>query len=352
MATIRIEDLPPVENLTPEEAEQFMGAGLRTFRPTLEHCEARELMSGTQIVATVSLRTTNVLTQQSYLQDPINLRDLAGVARADRAALSRDVTPQAQAVFAAAIAGREGIGGFAMPPTGRAYGVTVSHMSMDQSGNFNGVVNFTIVDMSKLTPGPVGIEATINGRHGVYQWRNGREEFTNLTAKIANNQVVELKTASSTYNWAKEQRDMQPAMTLTLDKLRSAVQGVERGFKDGVQIVANEAEGLKLLPNTPFQWATFEAGKGITVHQGKAKDYFEERSGRDEELRAMPVTRTFSRSPAPLQNAAPTGGEGDAMGVRETPPKEWTRHLVNFAPETEFRIYYQDPQTGRVIRWQ
>jgi hypothetical protein len=44
MARIRIEDLPPVENLTPEELEEILGAGLRSFRPTFEALDARELM--------------------------------------------------------------------------------------------------------------------------------------------------------------------------------------------------------------------------------------------------------------------------------------------------------------------
>jgi hypothetical protein len=44
MARIRIEDLPPVEDLTPEEMEEIFGAGLKSFRPTFEALEARELM--------------------------------------------------------------------------------------------------------------------------------------------------------------------------------------------------------------------------------------------------------------------------------------------------------------------
>jgi len=43
MARIRIEDLPEVDNLTPEEMEQIFGAGLRSFKPTFEALEAREV---------------------------------------------------------------------------------------------------------------------------------------------------------------------------------------------------------------------------------------------------------------------------------------------------------------------
>lgn len=43
MARIRIEDLPAVDNLTAEEQEQILGAGLRSFKPTFEALEAREV---------------------------------------------------------------------------------------------------------------------------------------------------------------------------------------------------------------------------------------------------------------------------------------------------------------------
>jgi hypothetical protein len=44
MARIKIEDLPVAENLTPEQEELLEGAGLRSFRPTLEGLEGREMM--------------------------------------------------------------------------------------------------------------------------------------------------------------------------------------------------------------------------------------------------------------------------------------------------------------------
>ena len=44
MARIKIDDLPVAENLTPEQEEQIQGAGLRSFRPTLESLEGREMM--------------------------------------------------------------------------------------------------------------------------------------------------------------------------------------------------------------------------------------------------------------------------------------------------------------------
>lgn len=44
MARIRIEDLPPVEDLTQEELVEIFGAGRASFRPTFESLEGREMM--------------------------------------------------------------------------------------------------------------------------------------------------------------------------------------------------------------------------------------------------------------------------------------------------------------------
>jgi exo-beta-1,3-glucanase (GH17 family) len=45
MARIRIEELPPADNLMPEEMEQIFGAGRTSFRPMLEGLETRDLMA-------------------------------------------------------------------------------------------------------------------------------------------------------------------------------------------------------------------------------------------------------------------------------------------------------------------
>src|SRR5262249_38469599 len=44
MSRIKIDDLPVAENLTPEQEELIEGAGLKSFRPTLEDLERREMM--------------------------------------------------------------------------------------------------------------------------------------------------------------------------------------------------------------------------------------------------------------------------------------------------------------------
>ncbi len=44
MARIQIEDLPNIKNMTQEEQEQILGAGQRSFKPTFDALEAREMM--------------------------------------------------------------------------------------------------------------------------------------------------------------------------------------------------------------------------------------------------------------------------------------------------------------------
>jgi hypothetical protein len=44
MARIRIDDLPPAETLTPEQEALIAGAGLRSFKPSFEVLEGREMM--------------------------------------------------------------------------------------------------------------------------------------------------------------------------------------------------------------------------------------------------------------------------------------------------------------------
>ena len=46
MSRIRIDDLPAVSTLTPEEMAEIFGAGSRSFQPTFETLEDRQLMTG------------------------------------------------------------------------------------------------------------------------------------------------------------------------------------------------------------------------------------------------------------------------------------------------------------------
>jgi hypothetical protein len=65
MARIRIDDLPVADNLTPEQEALIQGAGLRSFRPTLESLERREVPAGiSPLIGTGLDLTGGVLTIQ------------------------------------------------------------------------------------------------------------------------------------------------------------------------------------------------------------------------------------------------------------------------------------------------
>src|SRR5262249_38345244 len=67
----RIDDLPVAKNLTPEQEELIQGAGLKSFRPTLEHLEARELLSGNPVTLP-GLPSAPAPVQQALNQMQIN----------------------------------------------------------------------------------------------------------------------------------------------------------------------------------------------------------------------------------------------------------------------------------------
>jgi hypothetical protein len=69
MARIKIEDLPVAENLTPEQEELIEGAGLRSFKPTFEALEARQMMDaglGRALPSLLAARPTAAPTAAHY----------------------------------------------------------------------------------------------------------------------------------------------------------------------------------------------------------------------------------------------------------------------------------------------
>jgi hypothetical protein len=100
MARIRIDDLPITETVTPEEQEQILGAGRRSFRPSIEGLENREMYAA---------NLGSALTP--------GLRALADAARGD--ALVRTLTPanevQVGGLGATAASGGLGSAGLAGP---------------------------------------------------------------------------------------------------------------------------------------------------------------------------------------------------------------------------------------------
>jgi hypothetical protein len=77
MARVRIDDLPVAETLTPEQEELIQGAGLKSFRPTLEAPEDRLMMAGditfaaaTGVVTIQGDGIANRATVMQYQGDP------------------------------------------------------------------------------------------------------------------------------------------------------------------------------------------------------------------------------------------------------------------------------------------
>jgi hypothetical protein len=71
MSRIRIDDLPVAENMTPEQEELIQGAGLKSFRPTLEVLEDRLMMAGD---ITFSADTGKVNIQGTDARDTAQVR--------------------------------------------------------------------------------------------------------------------------------------------------------------------------------------------------------------------------------------------------------------------------------------
>jgi hypothetical protein len=76
MARIRIDDLPVAEGLTPEQEALILGAGLKSFRPSLEALEDRQLMAAgitvMQVVPAIVTKQVEIA-NQNQLQ-VINLK--------------------------------------------------------------------------------------------------------------------------------------------------------------------------------------------------------------------------------------------------------------------------------------
>src|SRR5262245_42792023 len=75
MARIRFDDLPPLEQLSPEELEQVVGAG--RARLGLEQLESRELMAAS---VTANLVGTSLRVEGSPGNDQITVRTVGSVS--------------------------------------------------------------------------------------------------------------------------------------------------------------------------------------------------------------------------------------------------------------------------------
>jgi hypothetical protein len=135
MARIRIDDLPVTENLTPEQEELIQGAGLKSFRPTLEALEDRLLMAGS-----VALADTGVLNiQGDARRNEVSVIQVAGengprvAVEIDKISYSFDATKVKSIEFRGA-AGDDSFTNNTLIPSS-AYGDTGNDVLRGGSGN-------------------------------------------------------------------------------------------------------------------------------------------------------------------------------------------------------------------------
>lgn len=92
MARIHIDDLPAVQDLSPEELEQIFGAGRSRFRPLgVESLESREMMAAN---ITASLTGGLLSVQDNRAGDQIHIRQVSGQVSVDGVAIQVGATSQ------------------------------------------------------------------------------------------------------------------------------------------------------------------------------------------------------------------------------------------------------------------
>ena len=116
MARIRIDDLPVADSLTPEEEALLLGAGLRSFRPSIEALEDRQLMAAGITFA----EATGVLRIEAAPEGSLaSVRRVGGqvVAELDSAEKSYDATKVLKIEFQGAAGNDQFTNNTAIPST-------------------------------------------------------------------------------------------------------------------------------------------------------------------------------------------------------------------------------------------
>jgi hypothetical protein len=201
MARIRIDDLPVADNLTPEQEELILGAGLRSFRPSLENLEARQLLSANPVTAPVLPPGTAVV-QQAANQMQIDYNAVFSTAAAQQFTVQNgvaDITQGARATLESDILARlpKTLGNYPLIGEVKLDGVKLNRLTLDKDGNFNGQLDATFKASS--------MSATVN-------------------ARIENNQLRLDSDNALVRQFGKleqRQREWQPHVTAALDGLRA-----------------------------------------------------------------------------------------------------------------------------------
>jgi hypothetical protein len=150
MARIRIDDLPVADDLTPEQEELILGAGL-SFRPSLEHLEAREVPSGSPVTMS-GLPAGPALLQQAANPMRIDYNALASNAAGSLGTQKinvqngvADITQAARATLESDILARlpKTLGSYPLIGDVNLDRVTLNRLTLDRAGNFNGELTAT-----------------------------------------------------------------------------------------------------------------------------------------------------------------------------------------------------------------
>jgi hypothetical protein len=207
MARILIDDLPVADNLTPEQEELIFGAGL-SFRPSLEHLEIREVLTGNPVTMPV-LPSGRALVLQATHQMQIDYNAVFSNAAGSLAAQQvnvhngvADITEAARATLESDILARlpRALGTFPMIGDVNLDRVTLNRLTLDSGGNFNG-------------------QLTLTYKYYMY----GRQSSAAVTLNINNNQQsLDTDNAVVRQYGKLDQRqcEWQPQVTAVLDCLR------------------------------------------------------------------------------------------------------------------------------------
>jgi hypothetical protein len=181
------------------------------FRPTLEHLEAREVLSANNGLATLLPTGGSALVQQTQTTSQTQV-DYNGLLSNAAKTLSTqnvnvqngvaDVTQAAKAILENDIMARipQSLGKYPLIGEVKLDRVTLDRLTLDKAGNFNGQMSIT------------------------FKYEMGGTQYAGVTAKITNNQLSLDSDNALVKQFGKldqRQREWQPKVTAALDGLRS-----------------------------------------------------------------------------------------------------------------------------------
>jgi hypothetical protein len=197
MARIRIDDLPVAEDLTPEQEALIQGAGLKSFRPSLEVLEGRQLMSAHLGDALPPMKAP--------VPGPADFSNAADTLAGQKVVVVNgvaDVTQAARTTLESDILARlpRSLGSYPLVGEVTLDRVTLNRLTLDKDGNFNGQLSIT------------------------FKYQMIGTQYASVQANIKNNQLSLDTDNALVRQFGKldqRQQQWQPQVTAALDALRS-----------------------------------------------------------------------------------------------------------------------------------